>query len=267
MKRLLISLALLCLPVPALAAVEGEEVTYSANGTTLKGWLAYEGHAMGKRPAVLVVHEWWGHNAYARKRANMLAELGYVALAVDMYGDGKQALHPSDAGKFSGEVSKNRPLTKARFEAAMKVLRDDPRVDSSKLAAIGYCFGGSVVLNMAREGEPLLGVASFHGGLATDTPAQKGKVKAKIRSFTGADDKMIPAAQVQAFEQEMKAAGVDYKAMVYPGAMHSFTNPDADAYGKQFNLPLAYDAAADKDSWLQLQKFLAEVLQQGSTVR
>ena len=267
MNKLLLSLALFCLTAPAMAAVEGKEVTYTANGTTLKGWLAYDGLAMGKRPAVLVVHEWWGHNAYARKRANMLAELGYVALAVDMYGDGKQALHPDDAGKFSAEVAKDRPMAKARFEAAMKVLREDPHVDSSKLAAIGYCFGGSVVLNMAREGEPLLGVASFHGGLATDTPAQKGMVKARIRSFTGADDKMIPAAQVQAFEQEMKAAGVDYKAVVYPGAMHSFTNPDADAYGKQFNMPLAYDAAADMDSWRQLQRFLAEVLQQGSPAR
>ncbi|MFA5371019.1 MAG: dienelactone hydrolase family protein [Sideroxydans sp.] len=260
MKRFFISLALLCLTAPAFAAVEGEEVTYSANGTTLKGWLAYEGHAMGKRPAVLVVHEWWGHNAYARKRANMLAKLGYVALAVDMYGDGKQAMHPDDAGKFSGEVAKNRPMAKARFEAAMKVLRDDPRVDSNKLAAIGYCFGGSVVLNMAREGEPLLGVASFHGGLATDTPAQKGKVKAKILSFTGADDKMIPATQVEGFKQEMEKAGVNYRVVVYPGTMHSFTNPDADEYGRKFNLPLAYNAEADKDSWAQLQLFLADVL-------
>lgn len=143
----------------------------------------------------------------------------------------------------------------------MKVLRDDPRVDSRKLAAVGYCFGGSVVLNMAREGELLLGVASFHGGLATDTPAQKGMVKARIISFTGADDKMIPPVQVQAFEQEMKAAGVDYQTVVYPGAMHSFTNPDADKYGKKFNLPLAYNAGADKDSWQQLQNFLTEVLQ------
>ncbi|NCN87893.1 MAG: dienelactone hydrolase family protein [Gallionella sp.] len=261
MKKLLFSLALLCLTAPALAAVEGEEITYSANGTTLKGWLAYEGHAMGKRPAVLVVHEWWGHNAYARKRANMLAKLGYVALAVDMYGDGKQAQHPDDAGKFATEVSQNKPMAKARFEAAMKVLRDDPRVDGGKLAAIGYCFGGSVVLNMARAGEDLKGVASFHGGLATDAPAHKGAVKAQVRSFTGADDKMIPAAQVAAFEQEMKNAGVNYRTVVYPGTLHSFTNPDADEYGRKFNLPLAYNARADKDSWLQLQDFLAEVLQ------
>ncbi len=261
MKKLFLSLALLCLPTSAaLATVQGKEVSYSADGTTLKGWIAYDDAVKGKRPAVLVVHEWWGHNAYARKRANMLAELGYVALAVDMYGDGKQALHPDDAGKFAGEVAKNKPMAKARFEAAMKLLREQRNVDSGKLAAIGYCFGGSVVLNMAREGEDLKGVASFHGGLGTDSPAQAGHVKAQVRSFTGADDKMISAAQVDGFKQEMEKAGVSYKAVVYPGAMHSFTNPDADEYGKKFNLPLAYNAAADKDSWAQLQVFLAEVL-------
>lgn len=261
MKNLFLTLLIFCIATTAaFAAVQGKEVSYSADGTTLKGYIAYDDAAKGKRPAVLVVHEWWGHNAYARKRANMLAELGYVALAVDMYGDGKQALHPDDAGKFAGEVAKNKPLAKARFEAAMKLLRAQGNVDSAKLAAVGYCFGGSVVLHMAREGEDLKGVASFHGGLATNTPAQAGRVKAQIRSFTGADDKMIPAAQVEAFKQEMEKAGVNYKAVVYPGAMHSFTNPDADGYGKKFNLPLAYNAEADKDSWALLQVFLADVL-------
>ena len=261
MKKLLLSLALLCLiPAAAFAAVQGKEVSYSAGGTTLKGWIAYDDAAKGKRPAVLVVHEWWGHNAYARKRANMLAELGYVALAVDMYGDGKQAQHPDDAGKFAGEVAKNKPMAKARFEAAMKLLRAQRNVDSRKLAAIGYCFGGSVVLQMAREGEDLKAVASFHGGLGTDDPAQPGKVKAQVRVFTGADDKMIPAAQVDAFKQEMEKAGVNYKVVSYPGAMHSFTNPDADEYAKKFSMPLAYNAEADKDSWAQLQAFLADVL-------
>lgn len=260
MNRLLLSLALLCLSATAFATVQSKEVRYAANGTTMKGYIAYDDAVKGKRPAVLVVHEWWGHNDYARKRANMLAELGYVALAVDMYGDGKQALHPDDAGKFAGEVSKNKPMAKARFEAAMKVLRKNKHVDSHKLAAVGYCFGGSVVLNMAREGEDLKGVASFHGGLGTDTPAEAGKVKAQVRSFTGADDKMIPSAQVDSFKQEMEKAGVNYKAVVYPGVMHSFTNPDADEYAKKFSLPLAYNAEADKDSWAQLKVFLADVL-------
>ncbi|HCI14509.1 MAG: dienelactone hydrolase [Gallionellales bacterium GWA2_60_142] len=261
MKNLLLSLALFCFSAStAIAAVQGKEVTYTANGTTMKGWIAYDDAVKGKRPAVLVVHEWWGHNDYARKRANMLAELGYVALAVDMYGDGKLANHPDDAGKFAGEVAKNKPMAKARFEAAMKLLRKQRNVDGGKLAAIGYCFGGSVVLQMAREGEALRGVASFHGGLTTDAPAQAGKVKAQVRVFTGADDKMIPPAQVDAFKQEMEQAGVNYKVVSYPGAMHSFTNPDADGFAKKFNMPLAYNAEADKDSWSQLQTFFAEVL-------
>ncbi len=260
MKRLLLTFSLLCLCASASAEVLGKSVEYRANGTVLKGWLTWNDSYKGRRPAVLVVHEWWGHNDYARRRARMLAELGYVALAVDMYGDGKQAAHPDDAGKFAAEVASNRPLAKARFEAAMKVLRNNPHVDAQRLAAIGYCFGGSVVLNMAREGEPLRGVASFHGGLSTDTPAQPGKVRAQVISFTGAEDKMIPAAQVAAFEMEMQNAGVNYRAVVYPGALHSFTNPEADEYARRFNLPLAYDAAADQDSWAQLQQFLAEVM-------
>lgn len=260
MKRFLLSLALLCLSASAFAAVQGKEVSYSAGGTTMKGWLAYDDAVKGKRPAVLVVHEWWGHNDYARKRAEMLAGLGYVALAVDMYGDGKQANHPDDAGKFAGEVAKNKPLAKVRFKAATRLLRKQRNVDGGRLAAIGYCFGGSVVLHMAREGEALRGVASFHGGLSTDTPAQPGKVRAQVRVFTGADDKMIPPAQVDAFKQEMEHAGVNYKVVSYPGVMHSFTNPDADGYAQKFNMPLAYNAEADKDSWAQLQAFLADVL-------
>ncbi len=260
MKNLLLSLALFCLTTSAHAAVQGKEISYTADGTTLKGWIAWDDAAKGRRPAVLVVHEWWGHNPYARKRANMLAELGYVALAVDMYGDGKQANHPDDAGKFAGEVSRNKPLAKVRFEAAMMLLRGQRNVDGGKLAAIGYCFGGSTVLNMAREGVDLKGVASFHGGLGTDAPAQPGKVKALVRVFTGADDKMIPAAQVDGFRQEMDKAGVSYKVVSYPGALHSFTNPVADEYAKKFNMPIAYHAEADKDSWAQLQGFLTEVL-------
>ncbi|MEW6313997.1 MAG: dienelactone hydrolase family protein [Pseudomonadota bacterium] len=245
----------------ALAAVQGKEVSYSANGVTMRGWLAYDDAVKGKRPAVLVVHEWWGHNAYARKRAEMLAGLGYVALALDMYGDGKQAHHPGDAGKFAGELAQNKPLARARFEAAMQLLRSQTNVDGGRLAAIGYCFGGTVVLEMARAGEDLKAVASFHGGLDTDTPAQAGKVKARVMSFTGADDPLIPAAQVEAFKAEMDKAGVSYQAVVYPGAKHSFTNPDADEYGKKFNMPLAYSAEADKDSWAQTQVFLADALQ------
>jgi dienelactone hydrolase len=240
------------------AAVQGREVTYSANGTTLKGYVAYDDAVKGKRPGILVVHEWWGHNEYARKRARMLAERGYTALALDMYGDGKQAHHPDDAQKFSSEVSKNEKLAKARFDAAFDLIKKESTVDAGNIAAVGYCFGGSVALNMARIGEPLKAVLSFHGGLATNHPAEQGKVQARIASFTGEDDPMIPATQVAAFRQEMDKAGVNYKVVTYPGAKHAFTNPEADKYGKEFNLPLAYNAAADKASWDAGLAFLAD---------
>lgn len=251
---------LLCLAVAPIARAEvvGKEVSYQAKGVTMKGYLAYDDKIKGKRPAVLVVHEWWGLNDYARKRARMLAELGYTALAVDMYGDGRQAQHPDDAGKFAGEVRKNRDVARARFEAAMNLVKKQKTVDARKIAAIGYCFGGSVVLEMAREGEPLAAVASFHGGLGTDTPAQPGKVKAPIMVFTGADDPMAPPKDVDAFKAEMDKAGAHYQVVSYPGVKHSFTNPQADEYGKKFNLPLAYNAEADKSSWADLEKFLAD---------
>jgi dienelactone hydrolase len=208
---------------------------------------------------VLVVHEWWGHNEYARKRATMLAELGYVALAVDMYGDGKTAGHPDDAGKFAGEVMKNKAVGEARFNAALEFVKQQPSVDPSRIAAIGYCFGGGVVLHMARQGADLKGVASFHGSLATDAPAKAGAVKARVLVFTGDADKMIPPAQVAAFRDEMTKAGASFRIVGYPGVMHSFTNPDADKLGAQFKLPIAYDKKADLDSWAQTELFFNEI--------
>lgn len=240
------------------AAIQEREVTYSANGTALKGYIAYDDATKGKRPGILVVHEWWGHNDYARRRAHMLAEHGYTAMALDMYGDGKQAHHPDDAQKFASEVSQNAALARARFEAALNLLKQEKSVDAANIAAIGYCFGGSVVLNMARAGEPLKAVTSFHGGLSTQQPAERGKVTARIASFTGENDPMIPATQVAAFREEMKKAGVKYKVVTYPGATHAFTNPAADEYGRKFNLPLAYDAVADKASWDAGLAFLAD---------
>jgi dienelactone hydrolase len=242
----------------AHAVVQGKEVSYRADGTTLKGYIAYDDAVKGKRPGVLVVHEWWGLNEYARKRARMLAEQGYTALAVDMYGDGKQAHHPDDAKKFSSEVSKNEKLAKARFDAALKLIKKQETVDASNIAAIGYCFGGAVVLNMARLGDPLKAVVSFHGGLGTDHPAEAGKVKARIASFTGEDDPFIPATQVAGFREEMDKAGVTYKVVTYPGARHAFTDPDADKRAREFKLPFAYNAAADKASWDEGLAFLAD---------
>jgi dienelactone hydrolase len=239
--------------------LEGKTVEYSVQGVGMKGFLAFDEKLKERRPGVLVVHEWWGLNEYARKRARMLAEMGYVALAVDMYGEGKQAAHPADAGKFSSELMKNFDLAKARFMAAMDLLKKQPAVDPPRIAAIGYCFGGGVVLNMARQGVDLRGVASFHGALTAVQPARRGSVKAKILVLTGADDRFVTPEQVKAFEEEMKSAGADYRLISYPGAQHSFTNPEADRLGKEFNLPLQYNPDADKKSWNELSKFLKEV--------
>ena len=260
MKKFLIALLLFGFNLPlAYAAVQGKEVSYQAEGVTLKGYLAFDDAVKGKRPAVLVVHEWWGHNDYARNRARMLAELGYVALAVDMYGNGRQADHPDDAGKFAGEVSKNLPMARARFDAAMDLLQRQDNVDAGKLAAFGYCFGGGIVLNMARMGADLKAAVSFHGSLGSDSPVKPGIIKGRVASFTGEADPMIGADKVAAFKQEMESARVNYRAVTYPGAKHAFTNPGADALGKKFNLPLAYDANADKDSWKQATAMLKEV--------
>ena len=192
MRRIITAVLLLLACLSTQAAIVGEEVSYRAGDTLLKGYLAYDDAVQGKRPGILVVHEWWGHNAYARKRAEMLAGLGYTALAVDMYGDGKTAAHPEDAGKFSGAVRRNLPLMKARFDAARAFLNTQASVDPGKNAAIGYCFGGSVVLEMARVGEDLDGVVSFHGSLGGLSPVTE-KVKARILVLNGADDPFTSA--------------------------------------------------------------------------
>ena len=259
MKRLIVVVLTLLLTPLALAEVVGKEVTYQSGDTSLHGYLAVDKDITGNRPGILVVHEWCGHNEYARKRARMLAELGYTALAVDMYGDGRTADHPDDAGKFAGEVRKNMPVAEDRFRAAMELLQSQPGVEAKEIAAIGYCFGGGVVLEMARRGVDLKGVASFHGSLGTSEPAQKGRVKARVLVFNGDDDPFVKPEHIEAFKKEMDAADVVYRFIGYPGAKHSFTNPDADTFGKKFGLPLEYNAEVDKQSWAELQKFFAGI--------
>jgi len=241
------------------AKVIGKDVAYTADGIMMKGYLAYDNRFKGHRPGVIVVHEWWGLNDYARKRARMLAQLGYSALAIDMYGEGKQAMHPDDAGKFSSEVMKNFDVAKTRFLAAIEFLKKQPVTDPERLAAIGYCFGGGVVLNMARQGLDIRGVVSFHGSLGAVKPAEPGMVKTRIRVYTGADDKFVPASAVEAFKKEMTDAGADFQVISYPGALHTFTNPEADVLGKKFNLPLAYNAMADRESWKEMKKFFSMI--------
>ena len=265
MKNLLFGLTMIALvmvvvgPAAAAPKIEGKPVEYTAGGVTLKGYLAYDENVKDKRPGVLVVHEWWGQNEYVRKRARMLAELGYTALALDMYGEGKMAGHPDEAGKFASEVMKNFPVAKDRFLAALEFLKKQPTVDPDRIAAIGYCFGGGVVLNMARQGVDLKGVASFHGSLAVIKPEQPTPIKAAVRVYNGADDKFSTPEQIDALKKEMADQKVNFKFVNYPGAVHSFTNPESTEIGKKFKMPVAYNKAADKASWDDMKGFLAEI--------
>lgn len=262
MKRLIITVCLIMFFGGLLSSckeIKGEPVEYTSGNVVLKGYLAYDPSEKSKRPGILVVHEWWGHNEYARKRADMLARLGYTAFAVDMYGEGKQAEHPDEAGKFAKEISGNLDMKIARFMAAMEFLKKQESVDPARIAAIGYCFGGSVVLDMARAGMDLKGVVSFHGGLTTNNPAKPGEVHAKILVCHGEKDTFITAEQIMAFKQEMSDAKADLQFITYKDAKHSFTNPEADSYAQKFNIPLGYNAAADKSSWEDMKKFLKSI--------
>ena len=241
------------------AEIITKEIDYQQGDTTMKGMLAYDDAIEGKRPGVLIVHEWWGHNKHARDKARKLAEAGYVGFAIDMYGDGQTADHPDDASKFASAVAGNMPLAKARFEAAMNALKAQANVEADKLAAMGYCFGGGVVLHMARMGVELKGVSSFHGSIATRHPAKKGDIKTRVRVFNGAADPFVKAEEITALKKEMDNAGVDFEFVNYPGVKHSFTNPAADETGKKFNLPLEYNADADKDSWQKNLDFFKEI--------
>ncbi len=243
----------------AAQMIEGRNVKYTAGGVTLKGYLAYDSGIQGKRPGVLVVHEWWGQNEYVRNRARMLAALGYTALALDMYGQGRVADHPADAGKFASEVMKNFPAAKERFLAALEYLKKQPTVDPDRIAAIGYCFGGGVVLNMARHGVDIRGVASFHGSLAAVKPDKPAQIKAAVRVYNGADDKFTKPEQAADLVKDMVEQSVDFKFVNYPGAVHSFTVPESTEAGKKFKMPMAYNAAADKRSWADLQEFFGDI--------
>ncbi len=237
-------------------SISGEEVKYVVDSVELKGYIAYKDDQSGKRPGVLVIHEWWGHNDYVRERADMLAELGYTAMALDMYGNGVLAEHPEDAGKFSGAVMSNMSVAQSRFDAALDMLKRHPSVDPEKTAAIGYCFGGSVALTMANAGKDLDAVAAFHSQV--QLPIMPGEsLKAKVLVCNGADDPFISAESVSAFKQAMDAIGADYQYIAYEGAVHSFTSPYADEIGAKFELPLKYQKEADQASWEELQQLLS----------
>jgi len=243
----------------AHATVVVKDVTYKDGDTTYKGVLAYDDAMKEKRPGMIVVHEWWGITDHVRNYTKELASKGYTALAVDMFGNGKTADNPKDAGELSGSVMNAPEVMKARFDAGKKFLASQPTVDTKRMGALGFCFGGGVVLNMARMGEDLAGVASFHGSLGTKNPAKPGVVHSKLLVMNGADDPFVKPEAIDAFKKEMDAAKVDYRFINYPGAVHAFTNPEATAAGKKFNLPLAYNAEADQKSKAEMLKFFSGI--------
>ena len=235
-------------------------VTYKDGDTVMKGFIVYDDASKAKRPGIVVVHEWWGITRHVRDEARKFAGQGYTAFVADMYGDAKTADNPKDAGALSGSVRKNPAAMQSRFNAAKDTLSKHATVDASKIGAVGFCFGGSVVLDMARAGSDLKGVAAFHAGLgAAVSPAEAGKVKSRVLVLNGEADPFIKPDSIEAFKKEMAAAKVDYRYISYPGAVHAFTNPEATEKGKQFNLPLAYDADADRQSKAEASKFFSAV--------
>ena len=231
-----------------------QPVSYGTDSVKLTGFVAYDSVSTAKRPVVLIIHEWWGLNDYVKSRAKQLADLGYLAMAVDMYGDGKIGTNPDEAGKLAMPFYTNIPLAKSRFDAALAKIKTYSQADTSKIAAIGYCFGGAMVLNMARLGEHLNGVVSFHGNLA-GVPADKNLLKAKVLICHGADDQFVKPAEVAAFKKQMDSIGATYTFKLYEGATHAFSNPAATELGQKFKIPIAYNAAADSASWKDMKAF------------
>ena len=261
MRNFVIGAALaLSFATTAYAAIQEEAVTYKDGDTVMKGFIVYDDVSKAKRPGIVVVHEWWGITKHVRDEARKFASQGYTAIVADMYGDAKTADNPKDAGALSGAVRKNPAAMQSRFNAAKDTLSKHATVDASKIGAVGYCFGGSVVLDMARVGSDLKGVAAFHASLGAAGPAaEAGKVKSKVLVLNGEADPFIKPDSIEAFKKEMAAAKVDYRYISYPGAVHSFTNPEATEKGKQFNLPVAYDPEADRQSKAEASKFFATV--------
>lgn len=248
-------LTAILLPGLATAAVKTETVTYQHDGKEFKGFLAYDDASKEKRPGVMIVHEWWGLNDYARSRAKQLAEMGYVAFAVDMYGEGKTTEHPKEAAAMAGMVRKNEAEWLARASAGLKVLQKHEFVDGNKLAAIGYCFGGSTVLTMAHHQLPVKAVVSFHGALPVPTEEQAKNVKARVLICHGAADSFIPENVIQQVRDAYEKAKVDYQMSYFGNAVHSFTVPAADKVG----IPgIAYNEAADRRSWAMMSQLFRE---------
>ena len=238
------------------ASIKEEPVSYKTGDTTMRGFIVYDAATKSRRPGIILVHEWWGITKHMHNEARRFAQNGYTVLIADMFGEGRTADNPKDAGALAGSVMKNPAEMQSRFNAARAELAKHPSVDATKIAAAGYCFGGTVALNMARAGADLAGVAAFHAGLAANTPAPKA-VRPKILVLNGADDPLVKPDQIEAFKRDMDAARADYRFINYPGAVHAFTNPAATEVGQKFNMPVAYNAKVDKEAKAEADRFFA----------
>ncbi len=256
MKKLLIIFAMLLLSVNAEASIKTVNVEYKQGDTTLQGYLAWDDATKVTRPGVLIVHEWTGLNEHMKQRAEMLAKLGYVAFAADIYGKGIRPSAQSEAAKTAGIYKNDRPLMRARVRAGLEELRKQKHVDPQRIAAIGYCFGGTTVLELARDAADIRGVVSFHGGLSTPTPGDAANIKGKVLALHGADDPFVKADEVAAFQEEMRNGGVDWQFISYSNAVHSFTNKAA---GNDNSKGAAYNEKADRRSWDAMKSFFAEI--------
>ena len=259
MKYLFSIIILILLAVNVQADVRTEVIEYKQGDAVLEGYLAYDDAVKGKRPSVLIVHEWMGVNPYVKKRAEQLAKLGYVAFAADIYGKGVRPKNSDEAAAESKKYKTDRQLMRARVNAGLDVLKKHKLVDTKRTAAIGYCFGGTTVLELARGGADINGIVSFHGGLDSLNPNDAKNIKGKVLALHGGDDPFVPAEQVAAFQDEMRKANVDWHMVVYGGAVHSFTNPDA---GNDNSKGAAYNEKADKRSWEDMKQFFSEIFKQ-----
>jgi dienelactone hydrolase len=256
MKKLLSALLTLACVLPASAALQTKIVEYKQGDTTLEGVLVYDDAVKTKRPGVLIVHQWLGVTDYEKKRSEMLAQLGYVAFCADIYGKGVRPQNTAAAGVEAGKYKSDRALLRARVNAGLDAFKKSELVDARQIAAIGYCFGGTTVIELARSGADVSGVVSFHGGLDSPTPADGKNIKCKVLACHGADDPFVPAKDLTAFESEMRDAKVDWQLIAYGGAVHSFTQPMA---GNDNSKGAAYNERADKRSWEDLKQFLTEL--------
>jgi dienelactone hydrolase len=257
MKRGLILLSLLAAFIGIHAAVQFQKVEYKQADTVCEGLLVYDDLFQGKRSGVIIAHQWKGLTDYEKGRAEMLALRGHVVLCADVYGKGIRADNPKDASALAAKYKSDRALLRARINAALDFLRAQERVNSNQIAAMGYCFGGTTVLELARSGADVKGVVSFHGGLSTPNPADAKNIKGKVLALHGADDPFVPDPEVLAFQKEMRDAKVDWQLVAYGGAVHSFTDRSA---GNDNSKGSAYNAQADLRSWREMKMFFDEVL-------